>query len=94
LTKPGQGVILNPGPETGTVSESSDKHREGYMAHRLAMNGDEPFVDQGRENGWHMSWNPDNNRFCVCAKDDGVATATFKDWRNAVQYARRHKKPA
>jgi len=54
----------------------------------LNMNNDEPCVDQGTLNGWHMSWNPDDGRYYV---EDATGARTFKDWRNAIQYARKHK---
>jgi len=43
------------------------------------------------ENGWHLSWNPDDGRFYVGDKD-GIGAATFKQWNNAVYYARTHKR--
>ncbi len=55
---------------------------------RLAMNGNEPMVDQGELNGWHLSWNPDTNRFHV---ESARRNAVFKEWRNAVGYARKCK---
>jgi hypothetical protein len=58
-------------------------------ARRLAMNGNEPFVDQGILNGWQMSWNPDDNRFYVANCREVVAT--FARWSNAVYYARTHE---
>ena len=48
-------------------------------------------VDQDRINGWFMTFNPDDDRFYVSANDDGIATATFRHWRNATNYARTHK---
>jgi hypothetical protein len=62
-------------------------------AHKLQWNErlNEPAVDQGIENGWHLSWNPDDGRFYV-GGEHGIATATFKEWRNAVRYARTHQR--
>jgi hypothetical protein len=62
-------------------------------AHRLRWNTNriEPEVDQGIVNGWHLSWNPDDGRFYV-GDEDGVGVATFKQWNNAVYYARTHKR--
>lgn len=47
-------------------------------------------VDQGIKNGWFMSWNPDDNRFYVSKNRDASDARTFKEWRNAVRYARTH----
>ena len=47
-------------------------------------------VDQGIVHGWQVSWNPDDDRFYV-ERADGTAAATFKAFRNAVQYCRTHK---
>lgn len=55
------------------------------------MNGNEPAVMQPRENDWFISWNPDDARWYVSAANDGIATATFAERRNAIQYARTHK---
>ena len=52
----------------------------------------DPSVDQGQHFGWFVTWNPDDGRFYVSEADDGVATATFKDWRNARQYCRTHSR--
>ena len=62
-------------------------------AHRLQWNKrlNEPEVDQGIVNGWHLSWNPDDRRFYV-GDEDGVGVATFKLWNDAVYYARTHKR--
>ena len=60
------------------------------IAHRLATNGDTPAINQGVVHGWYLSWNPDDDRFYVGAAN-GLATATFSELRNAVQYARKHK---
>ena len=58
--------------------------------HRLLMETpDEPRVRQENLNGWFLSWNPDDRRFYV-GGSTGVAKATFRDWRNAVQWARTH----
>ena len=54
------------------------------------MNGNEPAVIQPSVNGWQMSWNPDDGRWYVEDRND-VAVATFKDRRNAIQYAKKHK---
>lgn len=58
----------------------------GYRLSKLA-NG-EPAVDQGVLNGKILSWNPDDGRFYVNNGDEVLAT--FKDWRNAVYYAKKH----
>ncbi len=56
------------------------------------MNGSEPAINQPAVNGWAISWNPDDDRWYVERPDAlGVAVATFKDRRNAIQYARTHK---
>lgn len=58
------------------------------------MNGTEPSVVQPCVNGWPISWNPDDGRWYVEAPDTPVvAVATFKDRRNAMQYARNHEPP-
>lgn len=68
-----------------------------HPAHRLEMiqgpSGLEPAVNQGVECGWYMSWNPDDNRFYVSPHADSTEARVFKDWRNAVQYARRNPHP-
>ena len=63
------------------------KHGNG---HRLVWNGNEPAVIQNPLNGWNMSWNPDDGRYYM-EYPDGTAAGTFKDWRNAVQFAKRKK---
>lgn len=64
-------------------------------AHYLQWNKtqNEPNVDQGILNGWHLSWNPDDGRFYV-GDEGGIGVATFKRWTNAVYYAKRHNKGA
>jgi len=58
---------------------------------RPVMNGNEPAIEQAPVHGWAMSWNPDDGRWYVERPDaPGVAVATFKDRRNAIQYARTH----
>ncbi len=57
--------------------------------HKRLMNGMEPAVDQGEHYGFRLSWNPDDNRYYV--ESTLGATATFAEWRNAVQYARRNQ---
>ena len=66
------------------------KHPRRYVQWNTNLN--EPEVDQGVENGWYLSWNPDDGRFYVSADENGVAVATFKEWSNAVYYARTHKR--
>jgi len=62
-----------------------------YLAWNTSLN--EPEVNQGTINGWHLSWNPDDNRFYVSENEGGsLVKATFKDWKNAVQYARKHRR--
>lgn len=41
-------------------------------------------------NGWHVTLNPDDERYYVAADDDGVASATFVAEDNARYWARRH----
>ena len=52
----------------------------------------EPYVQQPDENGWGISWNPDDGRWYV-HRPDGDVVATFAERRNAVQYARSHTVP-
>lgn len=47
-------------------------------------------VEQHEINGWTITWNPDDRRFYVSRGTDGVATATFSRWSNAVYYAKNH----
>lgn len=56
------------------------------------MAGGEPMVDQPTVNGHAISWNPDDGRYYVHPAEDRAtpAIATFKEFRNAVQYAKRH----
>lgn len=58
------------------------------QAQRLRLNGREPDVEQGMVNGFGLSWNPDDERFYVVRGEDTVAT--FREFRNAVRYARTH----
>lgn len=54
-------------------------------------NGD-PVVDQGLIHDYPITFNPDDELFYVHAPDttDGTnVLGRFKDWRNAVQFARR-----
>ena len=65
----------------------------GAWMMRLEMLKDangEPAVDQGQLNGWWISWNPDDGRWYVSERDDGVASATFGEMRNARRWARTH----
>jgi hypothetical protein len=61
--------------------------------HRLKTGPDgEPAIDQGLVHGLPCTFNPDDGRFYVHAPGttDGTnVLGTFKDWRNAVQFARR-----
>ena len=59
------------------------------IPHKLKMNGAEPCVDQGHENLFHLSWNPDDGRFYVVAGEK--TKAVFARFSNAVQYARTHQ---
>lgn len=54
----------------------------------MRMNGDEPAIDQGVTNGYRITWNPDDGRFYV--ERDGVTVTTYRDLRNARQYAKKH----
>lgn len=55
---------------------------------RLKKTADgEPIVDQGRINGWLVSWNPDDDRFYA---EKGSKVRTFKEWRNTVYYCKKH----
>ncbi len=60
-----------------------------YMKKNTHLN--EPDCNQERINGWYISWNPDDERFYVCKRNDGIPIATFKEWRNTVFYAKYHK---
>lgn len=55
------------------------------------MNGNEPQVTQPSVNGWDISWNPDDSRWYVCRPGDPAAVGTFKERRNAIQYAKTHE---
>ena len=50
----------------------------------------EPYVHQPDENGWQVSWNPDDGRWYI-HDNNWDTVATFADRRNAVQYAHSHK---
>lgn len=53
----------------------------------------EPCVDQGMVYGNHVTWNPDDGLFYVHVGQDELTTrGRFAEWRNAVQYARKHKR--
>ena len=59
-------------------------------SHKLQrISNGEPDVDQGCINGYELSFNPDDNRFYVTDSDGGTV-ATFKEFRNAVQWSRNH----
>ena len=54
--------------------------------------GNEICVDQGIVHGHPASYNPDDDRFYIHEPGvtDGTGVlGTFRDWRNAVQFARR-----
>jgi hypothetical protein len=58
-------------------------------ASRTVWNGSEPAVDQGKVNGFQLTWDPDDSRFYVHDKDeDETVLATFRERRNAVYFAR------
>ena len=59
-----------------------------YYAQR-EHNGDLA-VTQQRVNGWDWSYNPDDKRIYIYAKD-GEAKTTYKDLKNAMSYMRTHK---
>jgi hypothetical protein len=56
------------------------------------MVGGEPAIVQPSVNGWHITWNPDDGRWYVSARPDGVGPS-FKERRNAIQYAKRRPNP-
>jgi hypothetical protein len=48
--------------------------------------------DQGKVNGYCLSFNPDTDRYHVHAKNEYCLTlAAFKNWSSAVYYARNRK---
>lgn len=49
-------------------------------------------IDQGQVNGWRLTYNPDDERYYVQAGQ--VVVATFKELRNAKQYAKTRELPA
>lgn len=57
------------------------------------MNGDEPAVCQPRCNGWEMSWNPDDNTWCVENPHTLEIVKAYNQRRNAVAWARKHSAP-
>lgn len=62
---------------------------QGHKVKRLPS-GDVA-VEQCRVNGLDITENPDDGRFYVCKPGEAVPLATFKDLRNAVQYAKKHQ---
>lgn len=60
---------------------------QGYRI-KKESNG-EPCVNQHRVNGWNITWNPDDTRFYL-ERGDWRTGATFKELRNAVQWAKKH----
>lgn len=64
------------------------------MSHgfKRIMNGEEPAITQPNINGHSLSWNPDDGRFYVQATVDPASEtlATFREWKNAVYYAKTH----
>lgn len=79
----GYGSGMVPQPNTRRLMMRRRKH---YWKDPVTG---EPFVNQQDENGWGMSWNPDDNRWYVHDKN-GDVVATYSERRNAVQYARQH----
>jgi hypothetical protein len=59
--------------------------------YKAVMNGHEPAVRQPPLNGWDMSWNPDDGRWYVSEPVNLITRATFRELRNAAQFARKHK---
>lgn len=48
-------------------------------------------VDQGTFNRWIITYNPDDNRYYVHRPDENLTVEkTYKDLRNAKQFARAH----
>ena len=50
----------------------------------------QPAVTQATVNGWPITWNPDDERFHV-QRLDRTSAGTFKELRNARQYAKMHE---
>lgn len=51
-------------------------------------------VNQEPVNGWDISYNPDDGRFYVHARDENhTVHSIVKELRNARQYARTHMPP-
>ena len=55
------------------------------------MNGKEPAIDQPVVNGWKLSWNPDDGMYYCNGGEK--KHPSFKEFRNAVYYAKTHKPP-
>lgn len=49
-----------------------------------------PLVDQHVINGWVVTWNPDDGRYYVDRRGEAGDSRVFKEFRNAVYYAKTH----
>lgn len=57
---------------------------------RLDEHG-QPLVHQHVINGWLVSYNPDDKRYHVAVDEQYAGSAaTFTEYRNAVQWAKKH----
>lgn len=61
------------------------------LGYKRIMNGKEPAITQPVVSGWQLSWNPDDGRYYVEAPDDpSEVKGDFREFRNAVYYAKTH----
>lgn len=57
----------------------------------IHMNGAEPEVLQAQIGRFQLTWNPDDGRYYVeDIMNPASVAATFKEYRNAVFYAKKH----
>lgn len=58
---------------------------QGY---KRIIHAGQPAITQAVINGWQLTWNPDDKRYYLEAGER--KQPNFKDYRNAVQYAKKH----
>ena len=60
----------------------------GYKRH-MGSDG-KPLVDQHTIGQWRITWNPDDAMYYVNSLSDVGNSRVFKEFRNAVYYAKTH----
>jgi hypothetical protein len=83
-------VWLNYRGDTMKVDSKKNEDEVEFCHRRRYIATDRLAVEQGEAYGFIISWNPDDNRFYLHAKDkDQTVLSTMKEFKNIVQKARK-----